>query len=60
MDVGTERIASQPIGVRAEFGFYFVERANENVVAKGRGVNSVFLVQLRKSVGMVFGGLSRI
>jgi len=38
----------------AEFGFYFVERANENVEGKGRGVNSVFLVQLRKRVAMDF------
>jgi hypothetical protein len=59
-DDKTERVASQPIGVPAEFGFYFVERANENVEGKGRGVNSVFLVQLRKRVGMDFRGSERI
>jgi hypothetical protein len=44
----------------AEFDFIFVERANENVVAKGRGVNSVFLVQLRKMLTADFRGSTRI
>jgi hypothetical protein len=56
----TERVASQPVGVSAEYGFYFVERANENVVGKERGVNSVFLVQLRKMLATDFRGSTRI
>jgi hypothetical protein len=40
--------------------FIFVERARVNVRAKGRAVNSVFLVQLRKIVATDFRGLARI
>ena len=39
---------------------FLVERARVNVRAKGRGVNSVFLVQLRKMFATDFQGLARI
>jgi hypothetical protein len=39
---------------------FLVERARVNVRAKGRGVNSVFLVQLRKMFATDFHGLVRI
>jgi hypothetical protein len=41
-----------------EFWFSFYERARVNVRAKGRAVNSVFLVQLRKMLDKYFGGLA--
>ncbi len=40
--------------------FIFVERARVNVGAKGRGVNSVFLVQLRKMFATDFHGSTRV
>jgi hypothetical protein len=40
--------------------FVFVERARVNVGAKGREVNSVFLVQLRKMFATDFRGLTLI
>jgi hypothetical protein len=39
--------------------FIFVEKARVNVRAKGRAVNSVFLVQLRKMFAADFRGLAR-
>jgi hypothetical protein len=44
----------------AEFDFIFWLRANQNVRAKERPVNSVFLVQLRKMVAGDFCGSRRI
>jgi hypothetical protein len=42
--------------IAAEITFNFVERARVNVRAKGRGVNSVFLVQLRKMLSVECDG----
>jgi len=39
-----------------DFRFIFAERARVNVRAKGRAVNSVFLVQLRKMLAADFRG----
>src|ERR1700684_394559 len=48
----------QPVSYRLRpiSRFIFIERARVNVRAKGRVVNSVFLVQLRKIVGTDFRG----
>jgi hypothetical protein len=46
----------QPFLVLAEFRFTVCERARVNVRAKGRAVNSVFLVQLRKMLATDFCG----
>jgi hypothetical protein len=54
---------SSQVLVWAEFRFSFCERAKENVRAKGRAVNSVFLVQLRKMLATDFPdqhGLKRL
>ena len=52
----------RPVTVFAEVRFFFfiLLRANQNVRAKERLVNSVFLVQLRKMVATEFRGLARI
>jgi hypothetical protein len=39
---------------------FFRERARPNVRAKGRGVNPIFLVQLRKMLAADFRGGTRI
>ena len=46
--------------ILAEFSFTFCERARVNVRAKGRAVNSVFLVQLRKMSATDFRGSTRM
>ena len=46
--------------LRPIFRFIFIEKARVNVRAKGRAVNSVFLVQLRKIVATDFRGSARM
>ena len=43
-----------PVGAQLEFVRSFFEKAKETVRAKGARVNSVFLVQLRKTVAADF------
>jgi hypothetical protein len=56
-----QRLHPWPVGVigRGLIGFFCL-MANQNVRAKGRAVNSVFLVQLRKMVATDFRGSTRI
>jgi hypothetical protein len=43
-----------PVGIVGRGAIHFLLRANQNVRAKGRAVNSVFLVQLRKCLPGIF------
>src|SRR5271169_2577791 len=49
-------VACVPMADSASVWFIFHEKARVNVRAKGRAVNSVFLVQLRKIVATDFRG----
>jgi len=54
--VADGRASSPAVSCPGRISFYFCERARVNVRAKGRAVNSVFLVQLRKMFATDFHG----